>query len=167
MKFRYRKEIVIILLALVVCLGLSIWGTVAAGSSSTGFVAYSSNDPEGTIDPGKDKDIGCTTCELKETTENSGYEKVAVTITNAYPGYNSAVTTTIKNHGTTVTKITSIKITAPSEISVSYTDLVGAVLDPGQEVEGVLEVSMGDNIVPTSSYSFTVEVEIVSDVYTL
>lgn len=162
----------IVCLALVLALGigfafwtgmLSIGSTVEAGDSgvefSSGFIDCSTNDPPGTIDPGKDKDVGCATAQL-ESPENNGYEQVIVSITNAYPCYECEVYVTVQNHGTLPATIQTVTVTSPPEITVT-TDieaLVGVVLDPAQTVDGTVSVHVEQSAAQAAIYTFTVEI---------
>ena len=79
---------------------LWIEGSVATGELDVELLSASSDDPPGSNDPGKDKDVGCTTTELQDTDGDGDYDTVLVTITNAYPCYEVYVHFTVHNNGT-------------------------------------------------------------------
>lgn len=74
---------------------ITINGTVETGSVHVEVLSASSDDPPGTIDVGKTKDVGCTTVSRGEDKQS-----ITVTITNAYPCYEVYVHFTVKNTGT-------------------------------------------------------------------
>lgn len=79
---------------------LYINGSVATGELDMEILSASSDDPPGTIDVNKDKDVGCTTVELIDTDGDGDKDKIHVTITNAYPCYEVYVHFTVHNNGT-------------------------------------------------------------------
>lgn len=92
------------------------------------FVAASTDDPPGTLDPGYDKDVAdCTAVVVSD-------ELVEVVVTNAYPSYTCTFTTTIRNSGILPERLESIEIDAPPVLTVTdLNDLTGLVLEPEQE----------------------------------
>lgn len=167
------RKIGLLLLALIIALGCSgvayaSWnntlqasGTVNTGSFEQGFIACSTNDPPGTIDPGKPQDVASTVAQLA-CPENGGWRKVLVTITNAYPCYYSEVYFTLKNHGTTPARIASITITNPPELTVAVIeDLVDVVLKPCATINGTVSVHVEQIATPGTTYTFTIEIKLV------
>lgn len=138
---------------------LTIGGTVETGQFRSGFTTCSTNDPPDTIDPGKDKDVGCCTCELAQP-ENGGWERVVVTIANAYPCYECQVYVTIENHGTVPAKIAAVNVTSPPEVTISDIGrLIDVVLDPGESAQGTLSVHVEQSAAQRTTYTFVVEIE--------
>jgi hypothetical protein len=92
------------------------------------FIAASTDDPPGTLDPGYDKDVAdCSAVVVSD-------ELVEVAIANAYPSYTCTFTTTVRNSGILPEQLESIEIIAPPELTVTdLNDLTGLVLDPGEE----------------------------------
>ena len=118
------------------------------------FTACSCNDPTGTVDPGKDKDVGCCTCEI----DSADPTNARVTIGNAYPGYECQITFKIRNTDSQAVKITTVNVTAPPAIDISVDPiLVGKTLQPGEETEGFINVYLNDSATEDTSYNFSLE----------
>lgn len=79
---------------------LWIEGSVATGELDMELLSVSSDDPPGSNDPGKDKDVGCTEVELVDTDGDGDYDTAVIEITNAYPCYEVYVHFTVHNNGT-------------------------------------------------------------------
>jgi len=118
------------------------------------FTSFSCNDPAGTIDPGKDKDVGCCTCGIDSA-------NATVTIGNAYPGYGCNISFIITNTASQAVNITSVNVTAPDaiDISVGPSDLVGTTLQPGGETDGFIDVHVNDSATQNTTYNFTVKID--------
>lgn len=137
-----------------------VGGTVQTGKFQHGFTACSSNDPPGTTDPGKDKDVACCSCELAvPESGSSDFEQVIVTIQNAYPCYECAVSVTVHNDGTVPSRIASLGITSPPEVSVTHIDnLLDVVLDPDESVDGTFVVHVKQEARQGYTYTFTITI---------
>lgn len=163
----------VVIIALALCrVGYAFWtdtliidDTVQTAEWKAGFTACSTNDPPGipgTIDPGKDKDVGSCTAELAVPENGGDYEQVIVTIENAYPCYECEVSVTVHNDGTMPARIGALHITSPPEVTVEHIDFLGVVLDPGDEVEGWFRVHVEQEALQDHTYTFTVEIGVVA-----
>jgi len=120
------------------------------------FTSFSCNDPAGTIDPGKDKDVGCCTCGI----DSANATNATVTIGNAYPGYDCRINFTIQNTDDDEITITIVNVTAPSAISViADPDLMGTILQPGANTDGFIDVYVTDSATQSTTYTFTVKID--------
>ena len=154
------------IIALALCgVGYAMWDkTIDVGGTAQmaekfdcGFTACSTNDPPGTIDPGKDKDVGCAIAELASP-EDGDYEQVIVTIDNAYPCYECEVSVTVHNDGTIPARVGALDITSPPEVTVEHIDFLGVVLAPDESVEGRFWVHLEQEALQAHTYYFTVEI---------
>jgi hypothetical protein len=102
------------------------------------FIATSTNDPPGTVDPGYQKNVATCTSAL------IGDELIEVVVTNGYPSYTCTFTVTVQNTGHLDIKLNPLAIDAPPVLTV--TDLSN---DAGIELGG------GDRVIET----FSVHVE--------
>lgn len=97
---------------------LFIGGHVETGTYLVGFETCSTNDPDCTTDPGYDKDVGSTTCQLWDPKGCHGgatvFEEMAVFVDNAYPSYHVDVDYTIGNGGTIPAKVVRATLDAVS-----------------------------------------------------
>lgn len=147
-----------ILLGLCACSsrGISVAGNPEqAEEKDPRFVACSSNDAAESIDPGKDKHVGCCTCQI----DPADRTRATISIGNAYPGYECAVTVTILNDRAKAGTVEAVSITgAPAEITVTHQDLLGEVIAPGETIDGVITTQVGE---ATENTSYTFQVEIV------
>lgn len=147
---------------------LYISGTVSTGEVDADFDSASSNDPPGTVDPGYDKNVGCT-----EVT-GIGTKTLTVTVTNGYPCYSSRIDYAITNTGTIPVKIQSIEIEPTNftlasasgsndgEVYVEVTGIaVGDQIDPSQEKNGDLEIHIEQCAEEKATYTFTVTILLI------
>jgi len=131
---------------------VTINGTVETGTVHLEVLSVSSDDPPGAIDPGKDKDVGCTTATY-DPVEN----KITVTITNAYPSYYVYVHFTVHNDGTIPVKLKAIEVDAPPELEVGAWNGIGEQIDPCEKKDNTIYVHVKQEAAPGSTYTFTVE----------
>lgn len=158
-----------VIIAIALCgVGYALWaqtldigGTVQTGDFNGGFTACPTNDPPGTIDPGKDKDVAWCTAELAEP-ENGGYEQVIVTIENAYPCYECEVNVTVQNHGTPPMRIARVDVFNPNpdELTVTHQGLKDVELDRGEWVVGTVKVHLEQPALQGHIYIFTIELHL-------
>ena len=136
---------------------LFINGTVNTGEVNAYFTTAVSNDPPGTIDPGYDKDVGCTevTGELTQT--------LTVTVTNGYPCYSSRIDYTIDNIGSIPVKVQSFTVTVPpAAVTVTVTEIaVGTQIDAGDSVPGSIVIHVEQTADENAQYTFSVEIYLV------
>ena len=168
----------VVIIALALCrVGYAFWtdtliidDTVQTAEWKAGFTACSTNDPPGTIDPGKDKDVGSCTAELAVPENGGDYEQVIVTIENAYPSYECEVSVTVHNDGTVPARIGALDITSPPEVTVEHIDFLGVVLNPdgspGDSVGGQFWVHVEQEALQDHTYTFTVEIGVVAMCHT-
>jgi hypothetical protein len=112
----------------------------------------------GSIDPGKDKDVGWSTTELLDSNGDGLNDQVIVTIGNAYPSYSCEVTATVLNSGTLPVRITSVDVTTPFGVTVSQPKLAGVVLNPGQQADAQFLVHVEQEALQSYSYTFTIKI---------
>lgn len=157
-----------LLVVVLCCASLSGYGCSSQAMSPGGsiqqvgdkdpiFTSCSCNDPAGTIDPGKGKDVGCCTC-VKEAVVNP--TNATVTINNAYPGYECRINFTIQNIASQTVNITSVNVTPLLAIDFSVDPgLVGTTLGPGEEADGFIVVQVNNLAAQSTTYSFTVKID--------
>ncbi len=82
------------------------------GEVNVKWSSVSTNDEGNTTDPGHDKNVGKCEAEIINDTSvsNEPFNKINITITNAYPCYNCTVTATVDNIGSIPVKLLSAKI---------------------------------------------------------
>ncbi len=131
---------------------LTIDGTVEIGFTNADFIAASTDDPPGTIDPGHDKDMAdCTVVVVSE-------ELVEVVLTNTYPSYTCTFTTTIHNGGNLPERREPLEIDAPPVLTVTeLNDLTGTILDPGQDDVEKFSVHVEQEAEQGFTYVFTIK----------
>ena len=136
---------------------LFIDGTVNTGEVDAYFTTATSNDPPGTIDPGYDKDVGCT--EVIGEREQT----LIVTVTNGYPCYSSRIDYTIDNIGSIPVKVQSFTVTVPpAEVTVTITEIaVGTQIDADQSVPGSIVIHVEQEADELAQYTFSVEIYLV------
>ncbi len=146
-----------------------IWWTASTNDPSpscidSGGKVYPANPSEGTIDQGLDKNVGSADIICKTQ------DAVSVVFKNAYPGYISTITTTIKNIGCKPLKIASVNISGPLGASGQYTPLpdalsiadispqtlTGYTLAGGATVSGIFTVSVNQSALQSSTYYFVI-----------
>lgn len=122
------------------------------------FTSCSCNDPAGTIDPDKDKDVGCCACQIEAVVNATN---ATVTINNAYPGYECRINFTIQNIASLDVNITSVNVTAPDAINISVgpSNLVGTTLKQWGEADGFIDVHVNDSATQSTTYNFTVKID--------
>lgn len=176
MKFRNTGILLLIMVLLslgVIGAGYAQWtgtldvnGTVETGIFGHNWVGCSSNDPPGTIDPGKTQDVAW--CD----TSISGDElTIYAIINNAYPNYQCQVSGLVHNNGTVPEMIDDVDITTSSPLlvvtDVSPSPLLGTVLYPDDVIEGKFDVHLLQEVIyngelfktePDHSYYFTVRI---------
>jgi hypothetical protein len=138
---------------------LAIQGTVQTGDFNAKFTAASTNDPPGTIDPGKHKDVGSCTAKLVEDGCWCGKTgKVKVVVSNAYPSYECEVDVTIEKGGCLPECIKYVVIDSPPELTVEdLSHLGGTVLNhSGDKVKGKFRVHVEQSAQQDATYQFTV-----------
>jgi len=131
---------------------LYINGTVNTGIFHLEIKSVASDDPPGTVDPGKDKDVGCTTAKI-----GTDKQTITVTIYNAYPCYEVYVHFTVHNDGTIPAKLQSISATAPGELTVTAWNSIGEQIDPCENKDNTIYVHVEQSAQQGSTYTFTVE----------
>jgi len=173
---------------------LYIDGTVETGTFLVGFEAQSTDDPpatngtpgviypdendytipeDGTYDPGQDpaKNVAACDCELLDKKGMHGdetlYEKVKVTVLNAYPCYTNILTVTIGNGGTIPANVGSAMVTM-----AMGSDITPIELPKGDEIEvdldgdGAVDVNLtwdgpaDQQIDPCDAVEFTLEIHV-------
>lgn len=131
---------------------ITIAGSVRTGDINPDFTAASTNDPGGTADPGMGKDVGSTA--VIYTTDD-----LTVTVTNAYPGYNSTVTFTITNRGTVPIKIAGVVANNdPNQVVLSGPNIVGQVIDGGGSLEASFTQTVPETAAENATYTYTITI---------
>jgi hypothetical protein len=112
----------------------AIWALIALDASALTqqhvdvlFVAASTDDPPGSVDPGYDKDVA--SCEADVTDG----DLVEVVLVNAYPSYTCTFTVTVQNTGMLPVQLGPLVIEAPPVLTVTaLEDQTGLILDGGK-----------------------------------
>ncbi|RLG59573.1 hypothetical protein DRN86_04050 [Candidatus Geothermarchaeota archaeon] len=130
---------------------LTIQGTVDTGVVDVEVISVSSDDPPGAIDPGKDKDVGCTYVSLIDS------QTINVTIVNAYPCYYVYVHFSVHNNGTIPVILQDIIVTAPPEITVNAWDSIGEQIDPCENADNSMYIHLEQDATQNATYTFTVQ----------
>jgi hypothetical protein len=139
---------------------LAIQGTVQTGEWNLKFTAASTNDPPGSIDPGKDKDVGSCTAKVVKDCSCCKSSLVKVLVSNAYPSYECEASVTIEKGGTIPECIKYVTIDSPPELTVEeVSHLTGTHLDRcGEEVKGRFRVHVEQSAQQDATYEFTVSI---------
>lgn len=132
---------------------LYIDGTVNTGEVNMEILSVASGDPSGFVDPGKDKDVGCTTA-----TVDPGKQSVTVTVENGYPCYEVYVHFTAHNNGTIPVKLQDIIVNNASAcITVQGWDSMGEQVDPCENRDNTIYIHVEQCAEELATYTFTVE----------
>jgi len=139
---------------------LAVQGTVQTGYFNAKFTAASTNDPPGTIDPGKDKNVGSCTATVIGHPHWGEPREVKVVVSNAYPGYECQVDVTIAKGGCVPECIKYVVIDSPPQLAVTeLSHLTGTVLDhEGDTVNGTFLVGVNQPAHQDATYEFTVSI---------
>jgi hypothetical protein len=135
--------------------GASHYGVkyVAAFTDDDGHVDSNSKDPhDGGTDPGYSNNVAtCYAHVIK-------FDKVQVTISNAYPGYSCTIWSRIQNVGNKSLKYKTPTITSPSVLTVS-SSLASAcnVLKPSSKVYQQTVVHVEQSANQNATYQFVIE----------
>ncbi|MTV50000.1 hypothetical protein GJ688_13550 [Heliobacillus mobilis] len=136
---------------------------VTTGTYDVLFSSITSDDDGTKTDPGMDKNVAKT-----EVTPASDNKSFGVTIDNAYPGYNSKVSYTVKNNGSIPIKITgsvlkNLDAAETAIVDVVATDLKDKIVEPGQTIDGTITHTFKntDNNTEKQSIGYDVEVTTV------
>lgn len=160
-----KKKIGLLLLVLVLALGalgvgyamwdktLYIDGTVNTGEVNMEIISASSDDPPGTIDYAKDKDVGSTAVSYV-----IGSQSITVTVTNGYPCYEVYVHFTAHNNGTVPVRLQDIIVTNPDPcITVDAWDGMGEQIHPSQNADNTIYIHVEQCAEELATYTFDVE----------
>lgn len=135
---------------------LDISGTVGTADLNVEFVPghVFSNDDGTSIDPGKDKHVGMTHCEI-----NAGDPQIVdVTVENAYPSYQALCSLKWENTGTLPARLCSLDCpTAPDWLSVEVQNTLGEVRDPGEQASGMMDLHVEQTAPQGGSAAFLCE----------
>jgi len=136
---------------------LYINATVGTGYLDTYFSSAASNDPGSTADPGQPNSLNVGKTEA--AVDSADNQKIDVTLTNVYPGYQSAVTFVITNDGTIPVKVSLNIANTNPEVDVSISGITaGQVINPGATATGVLNNVIADSAEMNSNYSYSVTI---------
>jgi len=164
----YKQKLGVLLLALVLALGglgvsyahwaqnLEIATTVNVGQGSPGFTEEYQffQDPE---DPVIDEYYDCT-CYFSDSDGDGDLDTMEATMTDVADNCTYKLYSTISDNGTLPMRITDIEITEPDLVTIEEEEtLVGAVLDPGDEVTCKLLIAIGEEAT-AGQYSFSVKI---------
>jgi len=131
---------------------VTIEGTIETGTYNVGFtptLIISDNELE--------RDVGKVEAELIDLDDDGVYDKIEVTIENAYPCYEAYIDCFIHNYGTVPAIIQDITVDAPTELTVEIDWFIypGMQIDPGDEVMAEIYVHVEETANPDSTYTFT------------
>ncbi len=122
------------------------------------FTSTNSNDSPGSIDPGKDKDVGQTFCELVDSDVDGFYDTVLVSVYNTYPCYSSQVEAVIFNGGSKNVRISEVQVDADDELDFSITQLTGYIIHPQESVTTNLFLHVKESALESENYRFEVKI---------
>jgi hypothetical protein len=155
------STVMVVMVALssaLVAVGHTLWRGEAAvavvvltGSCNADFIAASTDDPPGTVDPGYSKDVA--TCVARVLDEST----LEIIIDNAYPSYTCTLTTTIHNAGTVPEDVGPAIIQAPPELTV--TEICGPTeieLLPGEDEVERFTIHVEQPMEQNATYTFTI-----------
>ncbi|TDA67758.1 MAG: hypothetical protein D9V47_09585 [Clostridia bacterium] len=162
MKKSWLLALIVVVSLGVIGVGLAAWtetitiaGSVTTGDINPDFTSASTDDPGTTIDPGTDKNVGMTEVSFSA-------DAATVTVTNAYPGYHSDVTLTVKNNGSVPIEITDYSIDSlPDEISLTSSDsglVPGTVIGAGESKSGTFTQTVNDGAAESSNYTYGITI---------
>lgn len=157
--------VVILVIALAaIGIGYGLWskvlfigGVVHTGNVDADFDAANTTDPDATIDPGLDKNVG--RCEVTGV----GTDELTVTITNGYPGYHCDVFFYVTNTGSIPVKVQAYNLTGvPAVLEVTTTGLpIGTQIEPNTEALGDLHVLVLQEAEESATYTFSAAITLV------
>lgn len=134
-----------------------------SGQTQTGKLNVGFEPPVIISDNEIDKDVGETTASLVDLDGDGVYDKIVVTINNAYPSYEAYIDCKIKNYGTIPAIIQSIDVNAPPELTVEINWFIypGMQLDPGDETIAEIYVHVLQAASQGSTYTFTGTIDFI------
>jgi hypothetical protein len=133
---------------------LYIDGTVNTGEVNMEIISISSDDPPGTIDRGKDKDVGWATAEINPDDN----QRATVTIYNGYPCYEVYFHFTVHNNGTIPVHLEDIICSAPPDvITVFAWNGMGEQIHPCQNADNSFLIHVEQPAEELTQYTFTIE----------
>jgi hypothetical protein len=167
---RVLFAISVLIVAAMVTVGLAyaLWsktllinGQTQTGKLNVGFESFIISDNEASLP--EPKDVGQTTAELIDLDGDGVYDKIVVTITNAYPSYEAYVDCIIKNYGTIPAIIQDINVNAPPELTVEINWFIyeGMQIDPGDGVMAEIYVHVLQGASQSSTYTFTGTIDFI------
>ncbi len=142
---------------------LTISGTVDTGEVKVVIANYTCSDtgadpqvPDAGFSNSEGKDVA--SCEITPVSEDGSVVGLQVTIDNAYPGYEAAITASIQNVGTIPVKLLSATIDNPNEgiINVTLTHPEDTQMHPGDVHDYTITVDVSQSAEERASYSFEV-----------
>jgi hypothetical protein len=137
---------------------LFVSGTVATGQVDVAFSPCTTNDTG--IDPGYDKDVADCLCELtgpdKDSTCDTGPDKMTISIIDGYPSYTCEVKYDIENVGTVPVMLQEILFAADPTLTVTQ-DCVdkGYQLDPSCPIDCKITIHVEQWADEHSHYGFS------------
>jgi hypothetical protein len=143
-------------------------GVVANATVNTGKLEIQYGDFLITNDPGRSYDPGPLNWHAGRTEAVASGDKkeIQITVTNAYPGYNSTVTYGIKNTGSIPVKLGQPNVQYGSGTSADNVQIIasspnGIILDPGATTYATITNTLTDNIAQTAQYAYNVTIPAV------
>lgn len=166
---------------------IKINGIVNTGTLNIGFDHAYCLEKESWLD--LPKDVACCDCWLTENvtdvhTNKTGYKKLWINITNAYPNYWCNVTFVVRNLGTipgvfknftlTPTPPLAFVATSPTTwegidtalnktvFNMEFIDLIGIQLDPCNKTKAELDIHFKQSAPECHSYEFHIQIDIIN-----
>lgn len=157
--------IFLILALLLIGFAYALWDKTLHihGSTDTGIFQMGFSPTIIVSDNEFDKDVATTTVSLVDLDGDGIYDKIEVTIDNAYPSYEVWIDCFIRNYGTIPAKIQDIIVSAPSELYVEVNWFIypGMQIDPEDEVMAEIYVHVEQMASQGSTYSFSGILDVV------
>ncbi len=138
----------------------SLARAVKTESINAEFTAAQTDDPINTLDPGYLKDVGWSEGVLYDADGDGRHETLIANIYNAYPCYTTTYEVMLRNSGTVPESISAVDVEAPDVLDVSVNDILGTVLEPGQEVPVRLSAHVLQPAEQLSVYQFRVSIHV-------
>lgn len=127
-------------------------GALGVQSAAVNFIGSSTDDPEGSVDPGYKLDVAeCLSLVSSD-------DLVEVVVVNGYPSYTCTFTVEIQNSGNLPVTLENLRFDVPSELAVTdLTNNAGIKLEGGEIDIEEFSVHVEQHARQNHVYTFTIE----------
>ncbi|MGB9802993.1 hypothetical protein [Desulfofundulus sp.] len=157
------KKVKFIGLALLLALALMGAAFAAWSNTLTGNATLETGTLDSSIAPGTVSDNDPEGLDVANVTATAGEDgkSIAITVNNAYPGYEARVPFTVSNNGTIPVDVSDLTFTGVPE-ALTVTDDFGGANDlaPGGNTSGAITVKVGDGAEQHTTYTFTAKIDV-------